>query len=180
MLVLLYLVHALLAPAVSSSPVSNDTMPANSTASDSLPSSSRACTDIDSCRTLSNIVLSCLATIFACVWTAVHRNIARPSRDWRSRLLNIVDMAKVVIVTLLVPEWVLAWAVRQYLIARAVAATLEESREDAQRAWMMKKQLPVWLTAKVLPGARLSKEDEPSGEFESTQVSPCLMVTNSV
>ncbi|KAI0041635.1 hypothetical protein FA95DRAFT_673885 [Auriscalpium vulgare] len=76
-------------------------MPTNYTI---LPITTRACADIESCRTLPNIVLSCLATIFACVWTAVHRNIARPSRDWRSRLLNLVDMAKVVFVTLLVPE----------------------------------------------------------------------------
>ncbi|KAI0041626.1 hypothetical protein FA95DRAFT_1565176 [Auriscalpium vulgare] len=106
--------------------------------------SASGCRDIDSCRTLSNILLSSLATIFACVWTAVHRNIARPSRDRRSRILNIVDMAKVIVVTLLVPEWVLAWAARQFLVARLVARKLEDVRGDAQGAWMEKRGLASW------------------------------------
>ncbi|KAI0041632.1 hypothetical protein FA95DRAFT_1565191 [Auriscalpium vulgare] len=121
-------------------------MPFNSTgtAFDALPPSSRTCADIDSCRTLSNIVLSCLGTTFACVWTPVHRNITRPSRDMRSRLLNVVDMAKVVGVTLLGPEWVLAWAVRQFMGARHLAGLLEVNRPHAQRAWLKKRQLASW------------------------------------
>ncbi|KAI0041382.1 hypothetical protein FA95DRAFT_1683252 [Auriscalpium vulgare] len=99
----------------------------------------RVCSDIDSCRTVTNIVLSCLATVFACVWTAVHRNIPGPSRDMRSRLLNVWDMAKVVAVALLVPEWVLAWAVRQSLNARDVAEALNRAQRHARETWKTKK-----------------------------------------
>ncbi|KAI0043362.1 hypothetical protein FA95DRAFT_1498730 [Auriscalpium vulgare] len=122
MLLLSYLLHTVLAQGVSGSPVSDLPPLTNSTvAADPSP----GCLDINNCRTTSNIVLSCLATIFACVWTAVHRNIPRPSTDARSQILNFLDMGKVVLVTLLVPEWVLAWAVRQYQNARNITQELE-------------------------------------------------------
>ncbi|KAF7977233.1 hypothetical protein HWV62_4333 [Athelia sp. TMB] len=38
----------------------------------------KSCDDIHTCRTLYSIVQTCLATIFACVWVAVHRNIPAP------------------------------------------------------------------------------------------------------
>ncbi|KAI0059849.1 hypothetical protein BV25DRAFT_1918216 [Artomyces pyxidatus] len=38
-------------------------------------------------------------------------------------------------VALLVPEWVLAWAVRQLLGARDLAKELEAAGEEAVRAW---------------------------------------------
>ncbi|KAI0040585.1 hypothetical protein FA95DRAFT_1566282 [Auriscalpium vulgare] len=138
-------------------------MPANATTHDAFANISRACTDIESCRTVSNIVLSCLATIFACAWTAVHRNIARPSSDIRSRVLNILDMAKVIVVTLLAPEWVLACAVRQYLNARGIAKELELVRGDAQRAWTTKRQLSTWpADAKTASARKTSNREDTS------------------
>ncbi|KZP11755.1 hypothetical protein FIBSPDRAFT_716243, partial [Athelia psychrophila] len=76
---------------------------------------SDTCENIHSCRTMVGIITSCLVTIFACVWVAVHPNIPGPQQSWISRQIESV---KVIVVTLVVPEWVLAWAVRQFLQAR--------------------------------------------------------------
>ncbi|KAI0056671.1 hypothetical protein BV25DRAFT_1920809 [Artomyces pyxidatus] len=105
---------------------------ANSTVINIPTLNNSSCPDIDNCRTLYDIVWSSLATIFACVWTAVHRNIPRPSQR---RLLRMSEMARVMLVTLLVPEWVLAWAVRQFLNARNVGKELEAARAEAERSW---------------------------------------------
>lgn len=40
--------------------------------------SPQRCGDIDHCRTLNGIIQSCLVTILACVWFAVHRNVPAP------------------------------------------------------------------------------------------------------
>ncbi|KAI0059747.1 hypothetical protein BV25DRAFT_1808616, partial [Artomyces pyxidatus] len=80
-------------------------------------------------RTRHNIISSSLLTILACVWTAVHRNIAAPARRRESRMRRVIaqalDAAKIVAVTLLVPEcqWVLAWAIRQFLNVRQMYIT---------------------------------------------------------
>lgn len=114
----------------------------NSTAADS-------CDDIHTCRTLYSIVQTCLATIFACVWVAVHRNISGPKpRDTRSSnvviratqwlLAKILDQRQsivVFVVTLIAPEWVLAWAIRQAIRARKLAKELEEARTHATKIW---------------------------------------------
>ncbi|KZP06168.1 hypothetical protein FIBSPDRAFT_842381 [Athelia psychrophila] len=92
---------------------------------------SNTCKDLDHCRSLVGIVTSCLATIFACVWVAVHPNIPGPRQNWISKQAESV---KLVVVTLLVPEWVLAWAVRQFLQAREYADRLESARKHAASA----------------------------------------------
>ncbi|KZP15601.1 hypothetical protein FIBSPDRAFT_690551, partial [Athelia psychrophila] len=78
-------------------------------------------------RSLVGIVTSCLATIFACVWVAVHPNIPGPKQGWTSRQ---IESFKLVVATLLVPEWVLAWAVRQYLQAREYTKRLNQARDE--------------------------------------------------
>ncbi|KAF7984870.1 hypothetical protein HWV62_10847 [Athelia sp. TMB] len=103
------------------------------------------CYDIRYCRTLAAIVQSCIVTILACVWFAVHRNIPAPRVDhphanvfiktglfvWY-KILDQRQALTVLVVTLLVPEWVLAWALRQFLLARRLARDLEEAREEAK------------------------------------------------
>ncbi|KZP31464.1 hypothetical protein FIBSPDRAFT_692339, partial [Athelia psychrophila] len=79
-------------------------------------------------RSLVGIVTSCLATIFACVLSALHPNIPGPNQSWKSKRF---DSFKLFAVTLLVPEWVLAWAVRQFLQARKYAKELEAARHEA-------------------------------------------------
>lgn len=91
---------------------------------------SATCESIRNCRTLLGIIWSCLGTIFACIWVAVHRNIPGPKQKPFSVHL---EWFKVVFLTLLVPEWILAWAVRQNLYARRLAKELEGARVDSQK-----------------------------------------------
>lgn len=93
--------------------------------SDPLPNT---CKDIDNCRTLVNIITSCMGTIFACIWVAVHRNIPGPRQSYISIQLQSL---KVVLTAVIMPEWVLAWAVRQFLQARVYARSLERIRVRA-------------------------------------------------
>ena len=103
------------------------------------------CDSLDGCRSLYSIVQSCIVTILACVWFAVHRNIPAPRVDpprydnpvvkiymfIRAEILDQRQAATVFLVALLVPEWVLAWALRQFFVARQLSKKLEEAREEA-------------------------------------------------
>lgn len=129
LLLILALVHICVAPAVSNPPPSFAIGEATTTALDATGS---VCDSINNCRTLVSIVTSCLGTIFACVWVAVHPNIPGPTQSWLSRQ---VESLKVVVVTLLAPEWVLAWAVRQFLTARKYAVMLEDARKTAMEEY---------------------------------------------
>lgn len=81
----------------------------------------------DNGRTLWNIIWSCLSTIFLCTWVAIHPNITfRPTRrrlSWSERWLrdplqNLVEYKlPLFLCALLVPEYILAWAIRQHLRA---------------------------------------------------------------
>ena len=73
-------------------------------------------------RSLTSIIWSCFATIFACTWVVVHPNIPDESdSEWTI----IGRRLKVMIYTLLVPELVLYWASKQWYAAR------ETSRKHA-------------------------------------------------
>ncbi|KAF7984580.1 hypothetical protein HWV62_13805 [Athelia sp. TMB] len=110
-----------------------------------ISTSSVKCETLDGCRSLYSIVQSCIVTILACVWFAVHRNISapRPVRphygNFFTRILGFVwskildqrQAAIVFLVALLAPEWVLAWAFRQLLEARRLAKQLEMARAEA-------------------------------------------------
>ena len=98
---------------------------------DNRPLNTKRCTDLTHCRSISNIVWSCLVTIFSCTWVAVHPNIPSPKKreanSWIERcILNpLLSFAEhrlpLFICALLVPEYVLAWAIRQFLTAREIA-----------------------------------------------------------
>ncbi|KAI0057736.1 hypothetical protein BV25DRAFT_1919919 [Artomyces pyxidatus] len=137
MLLLLSLVYASLVDPSSSLPAATVIL-TNRTPDPALTDAATACDSIHGCRTLDNIIWSSVVTIFACVWTAVHRNIQGPSTG---RITRILDLIRVVVVTLLVPEWVLAWAVRQWLNARTLGKDLERARGKAQRSWRERGEL---------------------------------------
>ena len=98
-------------------------------------SSENSCTNLTHCRTIWNIVWSCLSTIFLCTWVAVHPNIPSPRKreaknrfqKWvRNPLLSFAEhRLPLFVCALLVPEYVLAWAIRQYLTARKIASENE-------------------------------------------------------
>ena len=92
---------------------------------------SKRCADLSHCRTIWNIVWSCLATIFSCTWVAIHPNIQRPETGeakswirrciWNPLWLLVEYRLPLFICALLLPEYVLAWAIRQFLSARKMA-----------------------------------------------------------
>jgi hypothetical protein len=84
-----------------------------------------ACGDQDSRRSIWSIVWSCLSTIFLCTWVAVHPNVAfrpdKPNAGWSERwdpLLHFWShQLPLFMCALLVPEYILAWSIRQFIVA---------------------------------------------------------------
>ncbi|KZP19165.1 hypothetical protein FIBSPDRAFT_744422, partial [Athelia psychrophila] len=108
LVVSLSLLQGCIAPAVTA----NLTSPSLDTNISLVSSNLRAdpCNDLHNCRTLFSIITSCLTTIFACVWVSVHPNVPGPRQSWTSKQF---ESFKIVVLMLLVPEWVLAWSIRQ-------------------------------------------------------------------
>ena len=95
-----------------------DASPIPSTDNDSL--AGNRCTDLTHCRTIWSIVWSCLVTIFSCTWVAVHPNV--PCLEKQNPVISFAGhRLPLFICALLVPEYVLAWAIRQFLRAREIA-----------------------------------------------------------
>ncbi|KAF8188028.1 hypothetical protein BJ912DRAFT_408550 [Pholiota molesta] len=68
-------------------------------------------------RTVNEIVISCLATIFACTWSAVHPNIpAVTDSKWTCFKRRVT----ITIYALLAPELMTMWAMRQRLAAKEI------------------------------------------------------------
>ncbi len=80
-------------------------------------------------RTELSIIRSCLATIFASTWLAVHPNVPglnltkEEPRWWifgRPTIMCSIERAKLMLVAILAPEVMVGWAIRQFLVARKV------------------------------------------------------------
>ena len=69
-----------------------------------------------------SIVWSCLATIFACSWVAVHPNIPAPSGSIFLTRLKLMGCM------LIAPEFVIMWAARQWYAAHYIADKYESGR----------------------------------------------------
>ncbi|KXN86826.1 hypothetical protein AN958_09562 [Leucoagaricus sp. SymC.cos] len=80
---------------------------------------------LDDSRTIWDIVWSCLATIFACTWVAVHPNIPSPKADWKERFRSRL---MVMAYAWIAPECVTMWAMRQWVSARKLARTYNQMR----------------------------------------------------
>ncbi|KAJ7364220.1 hypothetical protein DFH08DRAFT_949834 [Mycena albidolilacea] len=106
MLLLYLFVHLLRSKAGSAAPVSNS--------SESLALTD-ACDDINNFRKLFDIVWGCLATIFACTWVSVHPNVPPPRQ---SRLALLWRRLKMMLIAVLAPEVIVAFAARQFFFAR--------------------------------------------------------------
>ena len=76
-------------------------------------------------RMIYDIVKSCLFTIAACVYRAMHQNIPDPELGFWGRLR--VTM-KVTFYALIAPELIIWWAMRQWYGARRVARIVNEQK----------------------------------------------------
>ncbi|KIM19723.1 hypothetical protein M408DRAFT_56576, partial [Serendipita vermifera MAFF 305830] len=87
-------------------------------------------------RSIWSIIWSCLSTIFLCTWVAVHPNVHfRPEKrnqrwleKWLWDPLHEFFTYKLVLFlwALLIPEYILAWAVRQYIQAGVISKKVPE------------------------------------------------------
>ncbi|KAF8204237.1 hypothetical protein K438DRAFT_1580060 [Mycena galopus ATCC 62051] len=84
--------------------------------SDAFIAAPNDCNDLHQCRTLWNIIWSCLATIFACIWVSLHMDII-PCTPPDSPLLRKLRVA---VAAIIAPEMVIYWATIQHIAARRI------------------------------------------------------------
>ncbi|ETW84774.1 hypothetical protein HETIRDRAFT_473500 [Heterobasidion irregulare TC 32-1] len=77
-----------------------------------------SCNNVHNCRTLWDIVTSCMATVFSCTWVAIHPNIPAIDDKWWTISFR---RAKLMVLALIAPELVILWAMRQWYVARDLA-----------------------------------------------------------
>ncbi|KDQ59773.1 hypothetical protein JAAARDRAFT_632028 [Jaapia argillacea MUCL 33604] len=82
-----------------------------------------SCEGIEDCRTIWTIVWSCLVTLAACTWVAVHLNVPSPNEGLVDRTLRRIGIMLIAVVA---PEFVVGWAARQYMVAGRLAKDCEE------------------------------------------------------
>ncbi|KAG1778928.1 hypothetical protein EV702DRAFT_1044336 [Suillus placidus] len=83
------------------------------------------------------IVSSCILTLFACIYSAIHPNIPSPEDSPNCilrRRLGIMIMA------LIAPELIVTWAMRQWFCARRVTRHLKESGYPSVRSKQAREQ----------------------------------------
>jgi hypothetical protein len=116
-MLLLFLIHLLSAMALPIPAVNDE-------------SESSSCDNLNNCRSLLGIIWSCLTTVFICTWVAIHPNIPVPEDledvKFLQRFQNKISRflrhkLPLFLVALFIPEYVLAWAIRQRLMARKIS-----------------------------------------------------------
>lgn len=85
--------------------------------------SSSGCDSDATGRTLIDITRSCILTIAACVYRAIHPNIPNPEASrWKVHL----ERFQVTLLALIAPELVIFWAIRQWLGARLIKQDMDK------------------------------------------------------
>jgi len=74
-------------------------------------------------RTLFGVAWNCVLTVFICAWTSVHPNVPP-----RNRTGGLLARVKLMFWTIVAPELVLAWAVRQWFAAREIRNIYNQHR----------------------------------------------------
>ena len=111
---------------------------------------SNSCDSLQDCRSVSDIIWSCLTTIFLCTWVAIHPNISYPvcqenMRFWQRRIHEmsqcITQGMPLFILALLFPEYILGWAIKQRMVADRIA---NEARENCTFLIVLKIKFDVY------------------------------------
>ncbi|KIK51383.1 hypothetical protein GYMLUDRAFT_394703 [Collybiopsis luxurians FD-317 M1] len=92
----------------------------NSTAgaSNSSSSDSSSCNDINNCRTLLQIIWSCVSVLIACTWASVHPNVPAPDEGSKKVFRRKIGL---MIMALIAPEMLVLWAARQWFAAKKLS-----------------------------------------------------------
>ncbi|KAF5318120.1 hypothetical protein D9619_012245 [Psilocybe cf. subviscida] len=97
--------------------------PDNVTFESIMPNVSAALATSPNDRSVTDIIWSCLATVFACTWVSVHPNIPHPdATDWQIRR----HRALLMLCGLVAPELIVLWALRQWMSARYIVRQMKE------------------------------------------------------
>ncbi|SJK96890.1 uncharacterized protein ARMOST_00138 [Armillaria ostoyae] len=103
--------------------------------SEDLPASSGAQ------RTVFNIVRSCLATIFASTWFAVHPNVPGRNITTKGAISCAIERARILAIAILAPEVIVAWAADQFIVAYKVCHGTDISISSViRRVWRGEKR----------------------------------------
>jgi type VI protein secretion system component VasK len=84
-----------------------------------------SCNDPSGCRTLWEIIWSCLFTLPLCVWVSVHPNIPALRERWPKVALRRVGL---MLAAMIAPELIIAWAIRQRMLAHELAYKYREGK----------------------------------------------------
>ncbi|KAH9961925.1 hypothetical protein BC827DRAFT_1130865 [Russula dissimulans] len=117
------LIIAILA-ATRASPLGLRSPPVVSGSFDQLQSPGPSCDDPNGCRSLLDIIRSCILTILLCTYVSMHPNIPSPDERWPKLAWR---RAGLMLLALFVPEAVVSWALRQ---RRAAAELAEEHKGE--------------------------------------------------
>jgi hypothetical protein len=86
-----------------------------------------SCDDPNGCRSLEDIIRSCILTILLCTWVSMHPNIPSPDERWPKLAWRRVGL---MLLALIAPEAVISWAMRQ---RRAAAKLAEDHKGESRR-----------------------------------------------
>lgn len=85
------------------------------------------CNNLHHCRTIWNIIWSCIATISACTWVTIHPNVPAPND---TKFAMFWRRVKVVLIALVAPEFIVMWAIRQWIVARELSRAVRAAGES--------------------------------------------------
>ncbi|PBK80294.1 hypothetical protein ARMGADRAFT_949795, partial [Armillaria gallica] len=153
-----------LAPSVSSSP--ND------------DGGITTCSSVDR-RAVLSIIWSCLTTMFACTWLAVHPNVPGRNVTTQGTIACAIERAKIIAITILAPEVILAWAAEQLTVAwksptQPSTEQMEESRLTLAHGFLLSMG-GFYFTAKYeIPHQALEADEATSTSPSSSLLNTCL------
>lgn len=125
----------------------------------SIDEKTSSCLDIRSCRQLSDIIFSCLATLFTCNWVVLHPDV--PKEGWdtsdiiRRRLWHAI-------VALVLPEVTLYNAIQEYFKAAVMTKELEKLAIATEQLEMTKEN--------VGSSKSVEKEKAKAGDVEKKRI----------
>ncbi|KIK51331.1 hypothetical protein GYMLUDRAFT_234210 [Collybiopsis luxurians FD-317 M1] len=84
-----------------------------------------SCIDLHQCRSLFQIIWSCVSVLIACTWVSVHPNIPAPDDNL---LVIFGKRIGLMIMALIAPELLVLWAARQWYAAKQLSKEYKDKK----------------------------------------------------
>ncbi|KZP32144.1 hypothetical protein FIBSPDRAFT_723691, partial [Athelia psychrophila] len=81
------------------------------------------CTNINACRTFTQIIQPAVTALIAANYLSVHMNVPRPMLPWYWKMYGA---AKIFLVALMFPDWIFIWALKSFILTRVLNKSFEE------------------------------------------------------